>query len=142
MSGRQQRALDTSIAIPLIYESSAFHESARAWSDGFELRLSGHALAETYAVVTRMPDDARLTPVDAAEVIDSLFAEPILLPNEKQASVPHLLAGSGVTGGATYDALIGLAALEHGLVLATRDARAISTYRAIGAEIEIVGDVG
>ncbi|MBX3067228.1 MAG: hypothetical protein IT191_04675 [Microbacteriaceae bacterium] len=43
-----------------------------------------------------------------------------------------------VAGGATYDGLIALTALEHNVVLATRDARARSTYEAVGAVVEIV----
>jgi len=41
-------------------------------------------------------------------------------------------------GGAVYDALVAAAALEHQLPLATRDRRAIETYRALGVELEIL----
>ena len=49
------------------------------------------------------------------------------------------LAGAGIAGGAVYDALVGAAALEHRLRLATRDRRAIETYRALGVDLEILG---
>jgi toxin FitB len=41
-------------------------------------------------------------------------------------------------GRAVYDALVGALAPQHGIVLATRDRRAIETYRALGEEIEIL----
>jgi hypothetical protein len=44
-----------------------------------------------------------------------------------------------IAGGAVYDALVGLAAAEHGVQLATRDARARATYEAVGARVVIVG---
>ena len=41
----------------------------------------------------------------------------------------------GIAGGAVYDGLVGLTAVEHGLQLA---ARALDTYRALGVELEIL----
>ena len=37
-----------------------------------------------------------------------------------------------------YDALVALAAQEHGLALATRDARARGTYDAVGVKTIII----
>ena len=48
-----------------------------------------------------------------------------------------MLGQLGISGGAVYDALVGLAAAEHGSVLATRDARARSTYEAVGARVVV-----
>lgn len=39
-----------------------------------------------------------------------------------------------------YDALVALAALEHGAVLATRDARARTTYERLGAQVVVAGE--
>jgi predicted nucleic acid-binding protein len=39
-----------------------------------------------------------------------------------------------------YDALVGATAKEHGLALATRDRRALDTYRALDVELELIGD--
>jgi hypothetical protein len=49
----------------------------------------------------------------------------------------EVLAPMGIAGGAVYDAVVGLAAKAAGLVLVTRDARALA-YRALGARIEVV----
>jgi predicted nucleic acid-binding protein len=47
----------------------------------------------------------------------------------------------GITGGAVYDALVGATAIEHGLPLATLDRRALATYRALGVELRLIGDL-
>ena len=41
--------------------------------------------------------------------------------------------GAGVSAGATYDGLIALEAKAHGRTLLTLDARALETYRRLGA---------
>jgi predicted nucleic acid-binding protein len=48
------------------------------------------------------------------------------------------MAEAGISGGAIFDALVAAAAREHGLVLATRDSRARSTYRALGVEVRFI----
>ena len=44
----------------------------------------------------------------------------------------------GYCGGAVYDGLVALAAKEHGVALATRDARARGTYNAVGVKVVLV----
>ena len=44
-----------------------------------------------------------------------------------------------IAGGAVYDALVALAAVEHKVALATRDARARDTYETLGVEVVIAG---
>ena len=45
----------------------------------------------------------------------------------------------GIGGGAVYDALVAAAAIEQGLPLVSRDLRAVPTYRAMGAQILLIG---
>jgi toxin FitB len=52
-------AVDTSVAVPLLMSSHHAHPVIAAWAMGRSLGLSGHALAETYSVLTRLPGDAR-----------------------------------------------------------------------------------
>ncbi len=132
-------AIDTSVAVPLLVQSHTSHAAIRAWWSGRELTLSGHAAAETYSVLTRLPGDARLRPADAARLMSERFAEPLILGRETSRAVPELLAGHGIAGGAVYDALVALAAVEHGARLATRDARASATYVTLGAEVLVAG---
>lgn len=48
------------------------------------------------------------------------------------------LAGIGIAGGAVYDALVATAAAQHQVPLATRDLRALRTYRAFDVEAVII----
>ncbi len=45
------------------------------------------------------------------------------------------LSRLGIAGGAVYDGLVALAAVEHGTSLATRDLRATPTYELVGANV-------
>ena len=136
MTATEVVAVDTSVAIPLLVANHRQHAQVAAWAQGRTLCLSGHALAETYAVLTRLPGDARVSAKDAVQLIDENFAQPLVLPSAVARRFHRECAGKGVTGGATYDALVALAARERGVPLATRDARARSTYEAVGAVIE------
>lgn len=132
-------AVDTSVAVPLLVRSHEEHATVAAWAAGRALALAGHALAETYAVLTRLPGDARVEPGDTCRLLRSRFGAPILLGARTSRRLPDVLAALGIAGGAVYDAMIAIAALEHGCELATRDARAKSTYEAVGASVIVVG---
>ncbi|MGI9079404.1 MAG: hypothetical protein ACR2GF_01040 [Acidimicrobiales bacterium] len=67
------------------------------------------------------------------------FLDPLLLGSEVAGHLPQVLAELGIAGGAVYDALVALAAVEHGADLATRDLRAGATYAAVGARVVIAG---
>ena len=125
-------ALDTSVAIPLLVATHRAHAAVTRWWNGREVALSGHALAETYSVLTRLPGDLRLAPADASRLLDERFGEPLLLGPDVARRLPEVLGRLGIAGGAVYDALVALAALEHDAELATRDARAKATYDTVG----------
>ncbi len=97
-----------------------------------------HALAETYSVLTRLPGDARLAADDAVRLLDARFATPLVLSADHARKVHATLGRIGTAGGAVYDALVALAAREHGAPLATRDARARGTYDAVGVKVIVV----
>ena len=130
--------VDTSVAVPLLVQTHTAHTAVVHWWDGREIALSGHALAETYSVLTRLPGDLRLAPTDAARLIAERFVEPLILGSDVARRLPDVLSRLGIAGGAVYDALIALAAREHGASLATRDARAKATYEAVGVAVVIV----
>lgn len=129
--------LDTSVAIALLVQTHCEHEAVVRWWAGREIALCGHAVAETYSVLTRLPGDLRLAPADAARLIAERFAEPLILGAKVAKRLPDVLSRLGIAGGAVYDALVALAALEHGASLATRDVRAKATYELVGAEVII-----
>lgn len=101
------------------------------------MALCGYALAETYSVLTRLPGDLRLAPIDAARLLHERFAAPLVLDGPSSARIPELLSKAGIAGGAVYDALVALAAVEHDADLATRDQRARATYEAVGARVVV-----
>jgi predicted nucleic acid-binding protein len=132
-------ALDTSVAVPLLVRPHKAHGTVVRWWDGRAVALSGHALAETYSVLTRLPGDIRLAPEDAARLLAERFPPPLDLGRKVTVSLPQDLARLGIAGGAVYDAMIALAAVAAKCPLATRDGRAKNTYEAVGACVIVVG---
>ena len=131
-------AVDTSVAVPLLVRSHQHHADVVRWWDGQEITLSGHALAETYSVLTRLPGDARLSAEDAVRLLDARFTAPLTLSGPRAGKVHATLSRLGIAGGAVCDGLVALAARQHGLALATRDARARGTYDAVGVKVILV----
>ena len=129
-------ALDTSVAVPLLAVRHDDHRRVASWVGRRRCALTGHSLAETYSVLTRLPATLRVAPADAAALF-AQFDAPLLLGPERSAQLPALLAEAGIAGGAVYDGLVALAAVEHGATLATRDGRARATYQALGADVVI-----
>ena len=129
--------VDTSVAVPLLVQTHVAHAVVVRWWDGRKVALSGHALAETYSVLTRLPGDLRLAPADAARLMAERFDEPLVLGPHAARRLPDVLSRLGIAGGAVYDALVALAAAEHGAGLATRDARAKPTYETVGVQVVV-----
>jgi predicted nucleic acid-binding protein len=132
-------AVDTSVAIPLLVQTHAAHAAVVRWWAGREVALCGHALAETYSVLTRLPGDVRVAPADAAQLLQARFSPPLLLGAKTARRLPDVLSRMEIAGGAVYDAMVALAALEHKADLATRDARARDTYEKVGVAVIIAG---
>jgi hypothetical protein len=63
---------------------------------------------------------------------------PLILGSDAARRLPAILSRLGIAGGAVYDALVALAAAEHGARLATRDARAKPTYETVGVPVIVV----
>jgi predicted nucleic acid-binding protein len=107
--------------------------------DAAEVRLVAHVALESYATLTRLPDPYRASASIAAEYIEEGFTGARLtLPQDKHDDLLRMLATAGVTGGASYDALIALTAAHHGIGLWTLDRRAQATYRRVGAAHELL----
>jgi len=131
-------ALDTSAAVPLLLKGHHDHDRLRVAVGGLQISLTGHSLAETYSVLTRLPGDARVGPSDAARLLSAGFLPALLIDATVAANLPTLLATAGISGGAVYDALVGLAIVGTGATLLTRDQRAASTYAALGIAFDFV----
>jgi toxin FitB len=131
-------ALDTSVAVPLLFRNHEAHADVVEWRAGRSLSLCGHAWIETYAVLTRLPGTSRVLPDDALRLLRSNFSQPLSPSRDTLANSVELFAGAGIAGGASYDGWVALAALDHSAILASRDLRAEATYRRLGADVELV----
>lgn len=131
--------VDTSVAIALLVSDHEHHTATFDALTDRRLGLAGHAAFETFSVLTRLPPPARRTPAAATRLLTANFpGTKFLSPDAARDLLPDL-AGKGIAGGTVYDALVGAAAVEHGLTLATRDRRAIDTYRSLNVTLEILG---
>ena len=131
--------VDTSVAVALTVADHEHHERTFTALGDRRLGLAGHAAFETFSVLTRLPTPARRAPATVARLLAGSFPHTRFLGAQPAASLLAKLAASGIGGGAVYDALVGACATEHGLVLATRDQRALETYRALDVRVEFVG---
>lgn len=73
-----------------------------------------------------------------ARLLSANYPESRFLSAEGARGLMEDLGNGDISRGSVYDALVGAAAREHGLVLATHDRRALDTYRALGVEVEIL----
>lgn len=98
------------------------------------------AALEAYSVLTRLPPPQRASAAIVRDFIDSNFAGALLtLSADNLRALISELADLGITGGAAYDALIGVTARDSGKVLLTLDARARQTYARLRVSVEYLG---
>ena len=121
--------VDTSLAVPLVVADHEHHRAAVDALANRALGLAGHAAFETFSILTRLPPPARRSPVAVARLIAHNFPATRFLSDGAATELLAKLGTRGIAGGAVYDALVGAAAVEHGLTLMTRDRRALETYR-------------
>jgi predicted nucleic acid-binding protein len=130
--------VDTSVAVALAVTDHEHHSPTVSAIGHRPLGLSGHAAFETFSVLTRLPPPIRRTPGTVFHLLNRNFPESRFLSAQAAGDLLDRLTQIGIAGGAVYDALVASASLEHQLPLATRDRRAIETYRALGVELEIL----
>lgn len=131
-------APDTSVLIAGFATWHEGHTSAlRALNRG--VRLIAHTALETYSVLTRLPPPHRVVPVAVHAYLTGITSGDYLTldPPSHRGLIDHL-AEHDVTGGATYDALIGMTAKAAGATLLTRDLRAVPIYERLRLEFELV----
>jgi len=130
--------VDTSVAVALAVGDHEHHETTLRAIGDRRLGLSGHAAFETFSVLTRLPPPARRTPATVGRLLAAGFPHSRFLSEAAAAALLDELYALGIAGGAVYDGLVGAAAREHGLALATRDQRALETYRALGVPVRVL----
>ena len=81
----------------------------------------------------RMPEPFRMDAATAADYLSRQWGGRVIAPDaDLYASLPVTAVAVGVSGGGTYDALVGLTAHHHGHELLSLDLRAERTYRSLG----------
>jgi predicted nucleic acid-binding protein len=115
-------ALDANWMIAAVCDWHEQHDEAaaeveRRLAAGEQLSVAAQALAEAYAVLTRLPAPYRLTARDAWALLHANFVEDAKVEALDGASYVVLLerlAATAIGGGRTYDALIGECARAAG----------------------------
>ena len=134
--------VDTSVAVALSVADHEERASALSAVDGMRIGLAGHAAFETFSVLTRLPGLARRTPAAVGRLLAANFPYSRFLDEEATVDVLGRLAETGTAGGAVYDALVGATARHHQVPLATRDLRALRTYRAFDVDVVVIRSAG
>ena len=99
----------------------------------------GHALLETYSVLTRLPPPHRADPKVVGSFLAAAFpASPLVLSAADLQRFLVRLPGLLITGGAVYDALIGASAEAARATLLSLDSRAMRTYERIGCDARML----
>ena len=130
-------AADTAVLVAAFASWHEHHGVPRRALNG--ARLVAHSILETYSVLTRLPPPHRVPAGVAADFLNRVAAAPPLVLDATVAgALPRRLAESGITGGATYDALIAATAVESGAEVVSLDVRATMTYRILGARYRLL----
>lgn len=137
-SAEAELLVDTSVAVALVVADHEHYEAVAGALADRRLGLAGHAAFETFSVLTRLPSPLRRTPGAVGRLLASNFPGSRFLDGEAARELLERLPGLGIAGGAVYDALVGAAAVHHRLRLATRDRRAMDTYRALDVDLEVL----
>jgi predicted nucleic acid-binding protein len=132
-------AVDTSVVIAAF---ASWHEShymaASVVSEG--PALPAPCALEAYAVLTRMPPPHRAGMAIVRDFLRQSFpAEHLVLSGKRSSRVVDRLVDVGISGGASYDAVIAMIAHSHDRELVTLDVRARSTYERIGVAVRFLG---
>ena len=130
--------VDTSLAVALVVADHEHHRAAVDAIGSKTLGLAGHAAFETFSILTRLPPPARRSPAVVNRLIAHNFPMTRFLSDHAATELLATLGTLGIAGGAVYDALVGAAAVEHGLTLLTSDRRAADTYRRLDVKFVLV----
>jgi predicted nucleic acid-binding protein len=133
-----RKAADSSIAVAALLADHPAHKAAADALASCKTTIA-HAAIETYSVLTRLPAPHRVDARTAATVLAKrLTTTYATLDASSYTTAPSTLAGARISGGATYDGLIALTALEHDLELITRDKRAERIYRTLNVPYQLL----
>jgi len=130
--------VDTSVVVAAFASWHEQHVAAVSALSG-EARLAGQVALETYAVLTRLPPPHRSPAPFVIEFLVGNFTDPVLvLPARDQTRLLATCSEAGIVGGAVYDAVVAATAIHAGARLVTLDRRAMPTYEALGAQVQLI----
>ena len=127
--------VDTSVAVALCVADHEGRTASRRAVEGRRLGLAGHAVWETFSVLTRLPPPARLSSAAASRMLAANFPSTRFLGQAESAALLDRLEVLGISGDSIYDALVGSAAVAAGVPLVTRDRRALPTHRLLAVGV-------
>lgn len=129
-------------------DTSAVVAALSAWHEHHDLAaealrditvLPSHALLESYAVLTRLPGGLAVSGPVAGDLLSRRFPEaPLTLAARARRQLVATLSLAGITGGATYDGLVGLEAAAADQALITLDRRAAATYQRLQVDVRLL----
>jgi predicted nucleic acid-binding protein len=132
-------AVDTSVVVGAFatwHESHALAAGALAEAP----RLPQPCGLEAYAVLTRLPPPHRAAPELVRDFLSGSFPGGWLtLSARRSRDLIEVLVDRGISGGASYDAVVALVASDAGATLVTLDQRARATYERMGAATRFLG---
>jgi predicted nucleic acid-binding protein len=129
---------DSSVVIAAFAEWNEHHEAAvEALGDVRD--LVSHVELESYSVLTRLPEPFCADAGLVAEYLREDFSgERLVLADCERRQLVGRLAELSISGGAVYDAIVGLTAHEHGRLLLSCDRRAARTYERLGIDVAYI----
>jgi predicted nucleic acid-binding protein len=105
--------VDTTVIVAALHANHPAHGEAARWLDGafgsHQVVLAHHSIIESYAVLTRLPADYRLSPAEAETVLsETLQNNASIAPfsSESVWDALHAFVATPSAGGATHDAFI------------------------------------
>jgi predicted nucleic acid-binding protein len=110
--------LDSSTLIAAMLTDHMHHAPALAWlsqgkAKAFEFVVSGHSLAEVYAVLTALRRTPRISPTEAYHMLQenvTSCAALVTLTGADYVTLIGELSSRGISGGTVYDGVIAKAA--------------------------------
>lgn len=107
------------------------------------MATAAHAVAEAYAVLTRLPPPHRISPADALALVEGNFLDgAVALDTRGYRALLRRAGKDAISGGCVYDALIGECAVKAKAdVLLTFNARHFAHVEAAGVRVLVPGSV-
>jgi len=118
----------------------ATQEIDRRLTQGEEMIVAAHALAEAYSVLTRLPSPYRLAPSDAFTLLETNFMgiKIIALDGKAYRSLLSQAPSAGIAGGQIYDAVVAACALQAKVAtLLTFNERHFSSFAEKGITVVV-----